>query len=81
MPPGSMVRCLNGTLWITERRGALDVILGPGETFTVTRDGLTIITALDNATIRLCERERVWARPWLPALKVWFGRQRGSMAA
>ena len=35
---GSMVRCLNGTLWITERRGALDVILGPGETFTVAEE-------------------------------------------
>lgn len=77
---GSTVRCLHGSLWITERRGALDVILGPGETFTLTRNGLTVITALEGATVRLCERKRSRVPDWLTAWRGWFGRQRGSIA-
>lgn len=77
---GSTVRCIEGSLWITERRGALDVILEPGDTFTITRDGLTVITALENARVRVCERQRSWMPHWLTELKAWFGRQGGSLA-
>lgn len=78
---GSTVRCLDGALWITERRSALDVILGPGESFTLTRDGLTVVTALENATVRLCERRRSRLPTWVAELKGWFDRQRGSIPA
>lgn len=78
---GSTVRCLRGSLWITERRGESDVILGAGESFTITRGGLTVITALDDATMRVCERARSTAPRLLAQLRAWFSRQRRSMAA
>jgi hypothetical protein len=55
---GSRVRCLSGSLWITEDHSASDTIVGPGETFTLRRDGLTLIMALHPATLQVSERHQ-----------------------
>jgi hypothetical protein len=52
---GARVRCLSGNLWITEDHSSSDTILAPGESFTIRRAGLTLIMALQPATLQLCE--------------------------
>ena len=52
---GSRVRCLSGSLWITEDRSAGDTIVSAGECFRIKRPGLTLIMALQPATLQLVE--------------------------
>ena len=53
---GTRVRCLSGSLWITEDHSNRDTVLAAGESFTVRRAGLTLIMALQPATLELSER-------------------------
>ena len=52
---GSRVRCLSGSLWITEDHSAGDTIVAAGECFRIRRGGLTLIMALQPATLQLAE--------------------------
>lgn len=52
---GSRIRCLSGSLWVTEEQGGDDVVLEPGEGFTIRRPGLTLIMALQPTTLQLAE--------------------------
>jgi hypothetical protein len=52
---GTRVRCISGNVWITEDHSSRDTIVGPGESFTIRRAGLTLIMALQPATLQLCE--------------------------
>ena len=40
------IRCLEGTLWITEEGDVKDTILGRGESYVVRTPGLAVITSL-----------------------------------
>jgi hypothetical protein len=55
---GTRVRCLSGSLWITEDHSNRDTVLAAGESFTIRRSGLTLIMALQPATMELSERPR-----------------------
>ena len=53
---GTRVACLSGTLWITEDHEHGDTMLEAGETFTMRRPGLTLVMALQPASLQLKER-------------------------
>lgn len=50
---GASVRCLQGSLWLTQDGDPNDVVLTAGESFTLDRDGLAIIYATADATVSL----------------------------
>ncbi len=71
--PGTHVACLTGALWITEDHGRYDIILEAGESVTLRRRGLTLVMALQPASLRLSERRdapvqrlATWLSRWLP---------------
>lgn len=49
----SRVSCRSGTLWITQEHDAADIVLAPGQAFTVTRGGRTLVHALKPAELVL----------------------------
>lgn len=48
---GVTLRVNRGTLWITQHNDSQDVVLRPGDTWMVERDGNTIIEAQSSATV------------------------------
>ena len=42
---GARVRCLRGTLWITQEGDREDYFVRAGESFTIERDGVTLVSA------------------------------------
>jgi len=44
---GARVRSVRGMLWITQEGDATDHIVNAGEDFVVSRDGVTLVAALD----------------------------------
>src|SRR5512132_4320865 len=48
---GTTLRVTRGTLWITLEDDVRDVVLGSGDSFTVDRDGLTLIEAQERSTV------------------------------
>jgi len=43
------VRCISGLLWITQERDIRDIILKPGDEFTITNRGVALISSLDDS--------------------------------
>jgi hypothetical protein len=43
---GARLRCTRGSLWLTQDGGGRDIVLTPGECFTIERDGMTLVCAL-----------------------------------
>lgn len=52
---GTRIRCLSGHLWITEDRSERDTIISEGESFTIRHPGLTLVMALQPASLQLAE--------------------------
>jgi hypothetical protein len=50
---GSQVRCLSGLLWVTEDQRVTDLVLKPGESFTIGHQGLVLVMALDASNLRI----------------------------
>jgi hypothetical protein len=48
---GTRLRCVEGSLWITLDRDLRDIVLGPGDSFTVDRGGVTLVHALKPARV------------------------------
>ena len=48
---GTEVQSLGGAVWITQEGDQRDVILHPGESFTLDRNGLTLLVALEEPAI------------------------------
>jgi hypothetical protein len=48
---GMSMRCLAGSLWVTQDGDPRDIVLTPGETFTLDRDGLAIVYATADAAL------------------------------
>jgi hypothetical protein len=67
---GTRVTTLEGALWITQDSEQGDVILEPGQSFTVARPGLTLVMALTPASLRLFDRRRGLAA----RLGAWWSR-------
>ncbi|MES2510592.1 MAG: DUF2917 domain-containing protein [Pseudomonadota bacterium] len=52
---GMKLECLEGSVWVTLDGDLRDVILEPGQAFTVDRDQRILIQALDSARVRLVQ--------------------------
>ena len=50
---GELIEAIEGILWITQDADPRDVILEPGQSFTVDRPGLTLVSALSDARLRV----------------------------
>jgi hypothetical protein len=50
---GARVAVIDGRVWITQEDDSRDILLRPGQTFTLDRDGTTIIEALADAEVAL----------------------------
>jgi len=50
-PAGSTVTVHAGAVWITEQDNPHDVVLRPGQSFTLGRRGLTLVEAFADASI------------------------------
>src|SRR4030095_14925064 len=48
---GTTMRVTRGLLWITLEDDVRDVVLAAGDTFTVDRDGLTLVEAQAHSTV------------------------------
>lgn len=53
---GARVRSLRGTLWITQEGDREDHLVRDGESFTVERDGVTLVSAAHGASTVLVTR-------------------------
>ncbi len=50
--PGTTVTaCAGGAVWITEEDSPRDVVLTPGQSFTLARPGLALVQAFGDASI------------------------------
>lgn len=52
---GVRVRCRGGSVWITQHLDRRDVVLSPGQDFTLDRPGMAIVHAMRCARIALDE--------------------------
>lgn len=50
---GLVLLCLDGHLWLTQEGDTRDIVLDPGQTARIERDGLTIVQALSHARLQL----------------------------
>lgn len=48
---GKSVRAHAGAVWITEEDSLADVVLEPGESFTLARPGLALVEAFSDASL------------------------------
>jgi len=66
--PGSRVEiaCLSGVVWVTHEGDTRDFFLAHGESLVPPMRGVTMVTALESATVRLldCAEQRSAARWW-----------------
>lgn len=53
---GWTVRATQGTVWLTQDGDPRDIVLQPGDSFVLDRDGDALLTALDDTAIRLCRK-------------------------
>lgn len=49
---GDVIRCLNGTLWITQEGDLKDYIVEAGRDFWVTRPGTVVVQALQDSQFK-----------------------------
>jgi hypothetical protein len=54
---GTTVTARWGAVWITEEESLRDVVLAPGESFTLVRPGLALIQAFGDASIRVDDEQ------------------------
>lgn len=53
---GSTVTAHTGSVWITEQDNPRDVVLRPGQSFTLARPGLALVEAFSDASLSLDPR-------------------------
>ncbi len=74
---GSQIRCLSGGLWITQDRDPRDIVLAPGESFTLDRVGPAIVWALAPSSVEMRAAER--QRPLAAIARRWAANRRNAM--
>ena len=52
---GHRIECLSGSLWITQDGDSRDIVLAPGDSFSLDRAGDALISALDDSRFLLLE--------------------------
>ena len=60
---GSTVTSVSGTLWLTMEGDSRDIVLDPGASFVVERDGLTIVAAHQASVVDVARPQQT--RGWL----------------
>jgi hypothetical protein len=65
------IQCVSGVLWITQEGDPCDRFIGPGESFSAGRRGVTLVTALEPTVVHVIERD---SAPWWSRWGNWFGR-------
>ncbi len=66
---GIRLRCARGSLWLTQEGGGQDIVLAPGECFTVERNGLTLVNALKDGSVLIASAPTRQVRnfgAWMP---------------
>jgi hypothetical protein len=66
---GTVLTCISGSLWITQHLDKRDVVLSPGEAFTLDRKGVAIVQATADAVLRIDQprwRRSLWLERWIP---------------
>jgi hypothetical protein len=53
---GTTLTVTRGRLWLTQRRDPRDIVLGPGDTWTIEKNGLTLIEAQGDSALHLVGR-------------------------
>lgn len=48
---GLVVHCISGEVWITQEGDASDILLSPNKQFTITKNGLVLLEALEHAKL------------------------------
>jgi Protein of unknown function (DUF2917) len=48
---GVRISCVEGSLWLTEERGAADVVLQPGQSYEVQATGRTLVQAMSRSRV------------------------------
>lgn len=68
---GTAIRCGRGSLWITQHGDPRDVVLAPGESFTIDRGGLAVVTPLADSTLEISPAPAAagWAASWRRRLR------------
>lgn len=59
---GRAVKCLRGTLWITQEGDREDRVICSGESFVLDRPGLSLVTAMRGAALLIVQPGSVIAR-------------------
>jgi hypothetical protein len=49
---GDVIKCMSGTLWVTQEGDMKDYILEPEQDFWVTKPGIVVVQALENAQFK-----------------------------
>ncbi len=62
---GTRVRCLRGTIWITVANEPDDVFLASGQSYLISRNGLSLVERIGNSSIQL---ERLRPGGWFTGL-------------
>lgn len=50
---GTLLQCLSGTLWLTQQDDLRDIVLEAGDEALIERDGLSLVSALSDASFVL----------------------------
>src|SRR4051794_15520664 len=58
------VTCLNGLVWLTMEDDQRDVVLQPGVSFVIDRDGLTLLTAQRPSSVHLSAQVQTGRNAW-----------------
>ena len=68
---GSEIRCLRGSLWITQDGDPRDIVLEAGESFTVDRRGPAIVWALRASSVEMVPARRPAALAHSAGRQIW----------
>lgn len=75
---GRVVTCLEGNVWLTMEGDRRDVMLKPGASFVVDRDGLTLLASQHRSTVNVSAQNQ--SRRWVDRLMDFLERTYGPVA-
>lgn len=50
---GARVQCRGGSVWVTQEGDRRDIVLEPGDSILIERDGMAVVSALRDASIEV----------------------------
>lgn len=78
--PGTRIKVLSGSVWMTQQGQPDDRIAAAGEELLVTQGGRTVIEGFGRARLQLVVPARRWAE-WLPAWPAALRPEPGNLTA